>query len=185
VSPGDVPDGEAGSDKRPAIDPTAFVARGAIVLGDVRLGRDASLWYNAVVRGDTERIEVGEGSNIQDLAMVHADPGFPCIVGPRVTVGHRAILHGCIVEEECLIGMGAILLNGARVGRGSVVGAGAVVSEGAEVPPGSLVLGVPGRVVREVDEAMRGRIGQSWRHYVAEAKRHRSGEFPIAPTMPE
>lgn len=167
------------------IDPTAWIALGAIVLGDVELGAGVSVWYNAVIRGDTERIEIGEGSNIQDLAMVHADPGVPCVVGRGVTVGHRAILHGCTVEDECMIGMGAILLNGVRVGRGSVVGAGAVLAERTEVPPGSLVLGVPGRVVRQVDEATRGRIDHAWRHYVDQARRHRDGEFPICPTEPD
>src|SRR4051812_34492131 len=156
----------------------AFIARGAVVLGDVHLGRDASIWYNAVVRGDAERVEVGDDSNIQDLSMLHADPGFPCLIGPRVTVGHRAILHGCVVEEGCMIGMGAILLNGVRVGTGSVVAAGAVLAEGTQVPPRSLVMGVPGRVVREVDGSMRERIDHAWRHYVHEARRHRDGEFP-------
>lgn len=163
------------------IDPTAFLAPGAIVLGHVQVGRDASLWYGCVVRGDAERIAIGDESNVQDLCMLHADPGFPCLVGPRVTVGHRAILHGCVVEEGCLIGMGAIVLNGVRVGRGSVVGAGAVLTEGTEIPPGSLVLGVPGKVVRQLDEATRGRIEHAWRHYVDQARRHRAGEFPIAP----
>src|SRR4051794_30934280 len=149
------------------IDPTAYIARGAIVLGDVHLGREASVWYNAVLRGDADRIAIGDESNVQDLAMVHADPGFPCVVGRRVTVGHRVILHGCTVEDDCIIGMGAIVLNGARVGRGSVVGAGAVLVEGMEVPAGSLVLGVPGRIARAVDEAMAMRIDHSWRHYVA------------------
>jgi carbonic anhydrase/acetyltransferase-like protein (isoleucine patch superfamily) len=162
------------------IDPTAFIARGAIVLGDVQLGRDSSVWYNAVIRGDTDRIVIGDETNIQDLTMVHADPGVPCLVGPRVTVGHRVILHGCIVEEDCLIGMGAILLNGVRVGKGSVIGAGAVLVEGMEVPPGSLVLGVPGRVVRPVGEGMLERIEHSWRHYVQQANGHRDGDFPLA-----
>ena len=159
-----------------------FIARGAVVLGDVRLGPDSGVWYNAVIRADAERVEVGEGSNIQDLSMLHADPGFPCVVGPRVTVGHRAILHGCTVEDECLIGMGSVLLNGVRVGRGSVIGAGAVVTEGTVVPPGSLVVGVPGRVIREVDAATLDRIERTWRHYVALSRRHRAGEFPIRPT---
>ncbi len=166
------------------IDPTAFIAPGAIVLGDVRIGRDASLWYCCVARGDVERISIGEESNIQDLCMLHADPGAPCVIGPRVTVGHRAIVHGCVVEESCLIGMGAIVLNGARIGRGSVVGAGALVTEGTEIPPGSLVLGVPGKVVRQVDEEMLGRIDHAWKHYVDQARRHRAGEWPIArPTL--
>jgi carbonic anhydrase/acetyltransferase-like protein (isoleucine patch superfamily) len=159
------------------IDRTAFIARGAIVLGNVHLGRNASVWYNAVLRGDTDRIAIGEDSNVQDLAMVHADPGFPCVVGRRVTAGHRVILHGCIVEDDCIIGMGAIVLNGARVGHGSVIGAGAVVVEGMQVPPGSLLLGVPARVVRAVDEPTRQRIEHSWRHYVAAARRHAAGEF--------
>jgi carbonic anhydrase/acetyltransferase-like protein (isoleucine patch superfamily) len=163
------------------IDPSAFIAEGAVVLGDVHIGRDVSVWYNAVIRGDAERIEIGEGTNLQDLSMVHADPGVPCVVGRRVTAGHRVILHGCTVEDDCLIGMGAILLNGVRVGSGLVVGAGSVLVEGTVVPPGSLVLGLPGKVVRRVDEAMRGRIEHGWRHYVEEARRHRAGDFRIVP----
>lgn len=163
------------------IDSTAFIAAGAMVLGDVHLGREASVWYNTVIRGDTDRITIGEQTNIQDLSMLHADPGVPCVIGCRVTVGHRVILHGCVVEDGCLIGMGAIVLNGVRVGRGSVIGAGAVLTEGMDVPPGSLVLGVPGKVVRAVDEAMRERMEHGWRHYVAEAQRHRAGQFPIVP----
>ncbi len=161
----------------PEIDPSCLIARGAIVLGNVRLGRNSSVWYNTVIRGDTERVEVGEDTNIQDLSMLHADPGFPCLIGPRVTVGHRAILHGCTVEEDSLIGMGAILLNGVRVGRGSVIGAGAVLLEGTQVPPGSLVVGLPGKVIRPVDESTPDRIDRTWRHYVKEAERHRDGEF--------
>jgi carbonic anhydrase/acetyltransferase-like protein (isoleucine patch superfamily) len=163
------------------IDPDAYIAPGAIVLGDVHLGKGASIWYHCVVRGDAERIRIGDETNIQDLSLVHADPGVPCLVGRRVTVGHRVILHGCTVEDECLIGMGATLLNGVRIGTGSVIGAGAVLVEGMEVPPGSVVLGVPGRVVRAVDEAMRGRIDHAWRHYIAEARRHRAGRFPVVP----
>lgn len=167
------------------IDSTVFIAEGAIVLGDVHLGRDASVWYNTVIRGDTDRITIGDETNIQDLCMIHTDPGIHCQIGPRVTVGHRVILHGCTVEEECLIGMGAILLNGVRVGKGSIIGAGAVLLEGTEIPPGSLVVGIPGRVVREVSEAMRARLDQSWRHYVAKARQHRAGEFPVQPvTLP-
>ncbi|MDR3620611.1 MAG: gamma carbonic anhydrase family protein [Paludisphaera borealis] len=166
------------------IDPSAFIAAGAVVLGDVQLGRDASVWYNAVLRGDAERIAVGDETNIQDLSMLHADPGFPCVVGRRVTVGHRAILHGCTVEDDCLIGMGATLLNGVRIGRGSVVGAGAVLVEGMEVPPGSLVLGVPARIVRQVDEPTRARIDHAWRHYVEQAHRHQAGDFPVVPPTP-
>jgi carbonic anhydrase/acetyltransferase-like protein (isoleucine patch superfamily) len=165
------------------IDQTAFIARGSIVLGDVHLGKESSVWYNTVIRGDTDRIEIGEATNVQDLSMVHADPGVPCLVGNRVTVGHRVILHGCNIEDDCLIGMGAILLNKVTVGRGSVIGAGALLLEGMEVPPGSLVVGAPGRIVRPVDEALRKRIDLSWRHYVAMARRHQLGEFPVAPLV--
>jgi len=161
------------------IDPTACIAPGAIVLGAVHLGAESSVWYNAVLRGDTDSISIGDRTNIQDLSMVHADPGVPCTVGSRVTVGHRVILHGCTIEDDCLIGMGAIVLNRVRVGRGSVIGAGAVLLEGMNVPPGSMVVGLPARVVRPVEEAMRDRIEHAWRHYVAQAQRHRDGTFPI------
>lgn len=161
------------------IDPSAFIAPGAVVVGDVSFGKDVSIWYNTVVRGDTDRITIGDGSNIQDLSMLHADPGFPCVVGTRVTVGHRVILHGCVVEDDCLIGMGAVLLTGVRLGRGSVVGAGAVLLEGMEVPPGSLVIGMPARVARQVDDALRERVDRSWRHYVAQADRHRRGVYTV------
>lgn len=163
------------------IDPTAFIAPGAIVLGDVHLGAESSVWYNAVLRGDVERITIGAQTNIQDLTMIHADPGVPCTVGERVTVGHRVILHGCTIEDDCLIGMGAIVLNGARVGRGSIVGAGAVLLEGTEIPPDSLVVGVPAKVVRPVDEATASRLEHGWRHYVEQARRHREGAFPLRP----
>jgi carbonic anhydrase/acetyltransferase-like protein (isoleucine patch superfamily) len=163
------------------IDATAFIAHGAIVLGDVHLGKDSSVWYNTVIRGDTDRITIGEQTNIQDLSMIHADPGVPCLVGNRVTVGHRVILHGCTIEDDCLIGMGAILLNKVIIGRGSVIGAGALLLEGTVVPPGSLVVGAPSRVVRPVDEDMRARIGLSWQHYVDKARQHRANAFPIQP----
>jgi carbonic anhydrase/acetyltransferase-like protein (isoleucine patch superfamily) len=159
------------------IHPSAFIAPGVVVLGDVSVGRDASIWYQSVVRGDSAPISIGDETNIQDLSMVHADEGFPCNIGSRVGVGHRVILHGCTVEDECLIGMGSVLLNGVRVGRGSVVAAGAVVPEGMEVPGGSLVMGLPAKVVRPVDAALRARIESTWRHYVELARRHRSGAF--------
>jgi carbonic anhydrase/acetyltransferase-like protein (isoleucine patch superfamily) len=149
-----------------------------MVLGDVTLGPRASVWYGCVLRGDMDRIVVGEDSNLQDGTVVHVDTGRPALIGARVGVGHRAVIHGCTVEDDCLIGMGSILLNGVRVGTGSVVAAGAVVPEGVVVPPGSLVMGVPGRVVRPVDDALRERIRGTWRHYVEQAARHRAGRFP-------
>jgi len=163
------------------IDPSAFIAPGAVVLGDVTLGRDASIWYNCVVRGDMAPIVIGASTNIQDLTMVHVDEGVPCTIGARVGVGHRAILHGCTVEDDALVGMGAVLLNGVVVGRGSVIGAGAVLPEGLVVPPASLVLGVPARIVRSVDDELAARIRRTWEHYVAEARRHRAGTIPRHP----
>lgn len=147
------------------------------MLGDVRLGAQSSVWYQCVLRADMEPITLGDRSNIQDLSMVHVDEGVPCTIGHDVGVGHNVILHGCTVEDFCLIGMGSILLNHVRVGTGSVIGAGAVVTEGMQIPPGSLVLGVPARVVRPVDDALRARIQATVDHYVALSARHRAGEF--------
>lgn len=161
----------------PTVHPTAFVAPGAVVLGDVTLEAESSVWYGAILRGDMAPIRIGRQTNLQDGTIVHVDEGVPCQIGDRVGVGHRAILHGCTVEDDCLIGMGSILLNHSRVGRGSVVAAGTLLPEGTEVPPGSLVMGVPGRVVRPVDPALARRIEATWRHYVANAKRHRAGEW--------
>jgi len=155
-----------------------------VVLGDVTLGPRSSVWYGAVLRGDMAAIVVGEATNLQDGTIVHVDDRTPARVGARVGVGHRAILHGCTVEDDCLIGMGSILLNHVVIGSGSVVAAGAVVREGMVVPAGSLVMGVPARVTRPVDEALRARIRGTWEHYVAEAQRHRSGAFAVArPTL--
>jgi len=163
----------------PDIHPTAFVAPTAVVLGEVTLGADSSIWYTTVLRGDMAPIWIGARSNIQDGTIVHVDEGFPCRIGERVGVGHRAILHGCTVEDDCLVGMGSVLLNGCRIGAGSVVAAGAVVPEGMEVPPGSLVMGVPGRIVRKVDQALAERIAETWSHYVDQAKAHRAGRYPL------
>jgi carbonic anhydrase/acetyltransferase-like protein (isoleucine patch superfamily) len=150
-----------------------------VVLGDVTLGARASVWYQAVLRGDMAPIVIGEDTNLQDATIVHVDEGKPCRVGARVGVGHRVILHACTVEDECLIGMGSVLLNDVHVGTGSVVAAGAVVPEGLVIPPGSLVMGVPARVVRHVDDGLRARIRGTWEHYVAQAERHRRGTFPV------
>jgi carbonic anhydrase/acetyltransferase-like protein (isoleucine patch superfamily) len=148
----------------------------------VTLGPRASVWYGAVLRGDMAPIVVGEATNLQDGTIVHVDEGKPARIGSRVGVGHRAILHACTVADDCLIGMGSILLNDVVIGAGSVVAAGAVLPEGMVVPPGSLVMGVPARVTRAVDEGLRARIRGTWEHYVAEATRHRAGVFPFART---
>ncbi len=161
------------------IHPTAFIAPTASVMGDVTLAEESSVWYGAVLRGDMAPIIIGARTNLQDGTVVHVDEGEPCIVGERVGVGHRVILHGCTVEDECLIGMGSVLLNGVRIGRGSVVAAGAVIPEGMQIPPGSLVMGVPGRIVRAVDARLSRRIAETWAHYVEQARAHRAGRFPL------
>ncbi len=140
------------ADRVPSVDPSAWVASSAAVLGSVRLGAEVSVWYCAVLRGDTEQIVVGPGSNLQDGSVLHADPGQPCVLGADVVVGHRAVLHGCRVEDEVLVGIGAVVMNGAVIGSGSLIGAGALVPEGVVVPPRSLLLGAPGRVRRQTTD---------------------------------
>jgi carbonic anhydrase/acetyltransferase-like protein (isoleucine patch superfamily) len=167
------------------VDPTAFIAPGAVVRGDVAIGPRSSVWFQAVIRGDTEPIRIGSRSNVQDGAVLHADPGYPCTIGDGVTIGHRAIVHGATVEENVVIGMGSIVLNGARIGRDSIVAAGAVVTERTEIPPGSLALGVPAKVRRALtpEEIEHNRLSAA--HYVENAKRYderaaRDGERPAS-----
>ena len=159
------------------IAPTAFVADNSTILGDVTLGAESSVWFGTVIRGDVERIEIGAQTNIQDLCLLHADPGFPCVIGERVTVGHGAIVHGATVEHEALIGIRAVVLNGARIGRGSIVGAGALVPENFEVPPGTLFVGVPARFVRATTPADQQRAKHAWQNYVSASKTVRSRQI--------
>lgn len=157
----------------PPVPASAFVAEGARVMGDVRLGQDCSIWYNAVVRGDIHYIEIGARSNIQDGCVLHVTNDDPCLVGADVTVGHAANLHACTIEEGCLIGIGAIVLSGAHIGRGSVVGAGAVVRERERVEPFSLVVGVPAKKVRDLPESTL-ETHRAWaRKYMGLAAAHR------------
>lgn len=135
------------------IHPTAWVAPGAILRGDVTLGEEVSIWYNAVLRADQESITIGRRSNVQDNCCIHGDPGHHVVVGENVTVGHGAILHGCTIEDQCLIGMNAVVLDNTVIGAGSIVGAGAVVGSGQTIPPRSLVLGVPAKVKKTLTEA--------------------------------
>ncbi len=160
--------------------PTAFVAPGAVVVGDVSLGARSSVWFNTVVRGDSDRVEVGDDTNLQDNVTVHQDEGLPAIVGQRVTVGHRAVIHGCVIGDDCLIGMGAMVLSGARVGAGSLIGAGALVREGQVIPEGSLALGMPARVVGPVSDAHRAAIHEGARHYVALSRSYLARGFAQA-----
>jgi len=155
-----------------------FVHYLAFVCGNVTLKARASVWPFVVIRGDTERIEVGEDSNIQDGTVVHTDHGFPTIIGDRVGIGHRAIVHGAIVEPDSLVGMGAILLNGVRVGTGSIIAAGAVCKEGMQIPPNSMVMGVPGRIVRETTVLERERIRDTVDSYVRLQAEHEAGKHP-------
>lgn len=157
---------------RPQRSAGSWVAPGATLVGDVRLGEDASVWYSSVLRADGDRIGIGPGSNIQDGCVVHTDPGLPVVVGSGVSVGHRAVLHGCVVEDDVLVGMGAVLLDGCRIGAGSLVAAGAVVPQHAVIPPGSLVAGVPAKVRRETTEEERDHIRGNARTYVTLAGRH-------------
>lgn len=161
-----------------SIHESAFIHPAACVFGDVTLGARASVWPTAVLRGDTAPIVVGEDSNIQDGTILHVDPGVPCTIGARVAVGHRAVVHGATVEDDCLIAMGAVLLNHVHVGAGSIVGAGALCPEGMRIPPGSLVVGLPARIVRSVTDAERARIRRTVDSYLHLQERHRAGEFP-------
>ena len=156
----------------PEVADDAWVAPGAYLVGRVTVGSRSSVWYGAVLRGDGDAITVGVGSNVQDGTVVHADPGFPAVIGDGVVVGHGAVVHGCTVEDGSLIGMGSRVLNGARIGAGSLVAAGAVVLEGTQVPPGSLVAGVPAKVRRPLtdDEAAGIRFGAE--QYVERARQH-------------
>lgn len=148
------------------VDGGAFVAQNAVVTGEVSLGQDVGVWFGCVVRGDDAPLSIGTRTNIQDLTMIHADPGVPNLIGEEVTVGHRCVLHGARIEDRCLIGMGAILLGGSIIGEESIVGAGAVIKENMHVPPRSLVVGVPGRIVRQVTDEEVDEIRRSVEGYV-------------------
>lgn len=147
-----------------------FIAPGAVVLGDVYLNEDVGIWYNATVRGDRASITVGRGSNIQDNCVVHVEAGYPVEIGENVTIGHGAIVHGCTIGDNTLVGMGAILMNGCRIGKGCIIGAGAIVTGGKEIPDHSLVVGNPGKIIRQATDAEIEKNLQNARFYVEEAK---------------
>jgi len=153
----------------PVIDPTAWVAPGAVVLGRVRLQARSSVWYGCVLRGDGEYIDVGEDTNIQDGSILHIDWGFPCILGRKVTLGHRAVVHASVVEDEALIGIGAVVLSRSVIGQGALIAAGALVREGTRVPPRTLWAGCPARQVMELSPEQISRLEGTWRHYVDNA----------------
>ncbi|MBK9037125.1 MAG: gamma carbonic anhydrase family protein [Myxococcales bacterium] len=165
----------------PTIDPDAYLAEQSVVIGDVTIGAGSSIWFGTVIRGDMMPIRIGRDTSIQDNSVVHITGDVSgTTIGDRVTVGHRAIIHACTVEDDCLIGMGAIILDRARIGRGSVVGAGALITPGTEIPPGSFVLGAPAKVKRAVDDRERGWIASSAAHYVELARTYRDAQLARA-----
>ena len=152
-----------------------FIADTATVIGKVRLHASASVWFGAVLRGDNEWIEIGEGSNVQDNSTCHTDLGFPLTIGKHCTVGHNVILHGCTLEDGALVGMGSIVMNGARIGRGSIVGAGSVITEGKQFPEHSLIIGAPARVIRTLDPAQAAKTGITAKFYTLNGPRFANG----------
>lgn len=156
-----------------------YIAPTAILVGDVSVAEGGSVWHGAVLRGDFDAVSVGEDSNVQDNAVLHVDRGMPCAIGNHVTVGHAAVVHGSVIEDDCLIGMNATINSGSRIGRGTLIGAGAVLRENADIPPGSVVAGVPAKVLRKVDDVLSRRIELSWKIYRDLAKT----SLPSHPSM--
>jgi carbonic anhydrase/acetyltransferase-like protein (isoleucine patch superfamily) len=159
------------SEKQPTVPDDGFIAPGTHIVGDVQLGARVGVWFGAVIRGDNEPIIIGEDTNIQDGAILHSDPGSPLVIGAKVTIGHRAIVHGCRIGDGTLIGMGATILNNAVIGRNCLVGAGALVTEGKSFPDGSLIVGSPAKIVRELDASAIEALGLSATNYVSNASR--------------
>jgi carbonic anhydrase/acetyltransferase-like protein (isoleucine patch superfamily) len=165
---------------KPQVADSAWVADNAQVMGDVEMGPHSSVWYSSVVRGDSDKITIGEGSNVQDGSVLHADVGMPLTLGKHVTVGHMVQLHGCTVGDESLIGIGAIVLNGAKIGKNCLVGAGSLVTEGKEFPDGSMILGSPAKAVRQLSPEQIAGLRRSAQHYIDNAQRHKLGLKKIA-----
>jgi carbonic anhydrase/acetyltransferase-like protein (isoleucine patch superfamily) len=165
--------------RRPHVDPDAYIAPTAVLIGDVHVARGASIWFGAVLRGDEDRIEVGEGANVQDNAVIHCSHDLPTVVGRNVTVGHSALLEGCVVEEGALVGMGATMLQRSRLGANAMLAAGAVLAEGAQIPANTLAAGVPATVKKELAGSSRDWVGTAAEHYQRRAVRYRSGLKPI------
>jgi carbonic anhydrase/acetyltransferase-like protein (isoleucine patch superfamily) len=155
-----------------------FVADSAAVIGSVLLKHNASIWFGAVVRGDNELITVGSHANVQDMSVLHTDPGMPLVIGDYCTIGHKVMLHGCVIGDNSLIGINAVILNGARIGRNCLIGAGTLITEGKEIPDGSLVMGTPGKVVRSLNEEQIAGLKRSAEGYVANFKRFKQGLRP-------
>ncbi|HEY4310310.1 MAG TPA: gamma carbonic anhydrase family protein [Pirellulales bacterium] len=154
------------------IHPSVYLAEGVRIAGDVTIGEDSSVWFNAVIRGDCAEIRIGRRSNVQDNAVLHADPGIPCLIGDGVTIGHTAIVHGATIGDNVVIGMHSVVMNGAKVGANSIIGVGAVVTEGVEIPPGSLVMGLPGKIKRALSELEIEHNKFAAEHYVHNAQQY-------------
>ena len=157
----------------PKLDPNCWVAPNAVVIGRVELKKDSNIWFNATLRGDVEPITIGEGSNVQDGSVIHTDPGCPAITGKNVTIGHLVMLHGCVIEDDCLIGIGSTILNKAKIGKNSIIGANALVTENKVIPERSLVLGSPGKIIRQVTDEEIKSIKENADHYVANYKKYK------------
>ncbi len=166
-------------DIAPQVDPTAWVAPDANVIGHIVLEADSSVWFGSTLRGDNERITVGKGTNVQENCVFHTDMGYPLTIGENCTIGHKVMLHGCTIADNTLIGMGATILNGAKIGKNCLIGAGALITENKEIPDGSLVMGAPGKVVRQLDEKAFQMLTASAQHYAQNAARFRSDFKPL------
>jgi carbonic anhydrase/acetyltransferase-like protein (isoleucine patch superfamily) len=165
-------------DRRVHAEGDYFIAESAVVIGNVLLKQNASVWFNAVIRGDNELITIGENSNVQDGSVLHTDPGWPLVIGSHVTIGHKAMLHGCTIGDNSLVGINAVVLNGAKIGRNCLIGANALVTEGKEIPDNSMVLGSPGKVVRELTPEQIEGLRTSALHYVENARRFKADLRP-------
>ncbi|HEX2325025.1 MAG TPA: gamma carbonic anhydrase family protein [Chloroflexota bacterium] len=168
-------------DRRPALAPDVFVAEGAYIIGDVTIGAGSSVWYNAVIRGDIAPIRIGRGSNVQDGSVLHVDEGVPCVVGDGVVIGHGAVVHSATVEDGTMVAMHATLLSGSVVGRESIVGANALVSEGKAFPPRSLIVGVPGKILKDVTDEQVAAVRENARRYAGYAQAHKKALGGQAP----
>ena len=164
---------DLGDKKLKTADDNFWIAPNASVIGEVNLERDASIWFNAILRADNEPIAIGEGSNVQDGAIIHTDPGFACRIGKKVTVGHMAMLHGCSIGDGSLIGIGSVVLNGAKIGKNCIIGSKALVTEGMEVPDGSMVLGIPGKIKKTLTEEEQSVVSLGAEHYIDNYKKYK------------
>ena len=164
---------DLGDKKLKTADDNFWIAPNASVIGEVNLERDASIWFNAILRADNEPITIGEGSNVQDGAIIHTDPGYACNIGKKVTVGHMAMLHGCSIGDGSLIGIGSVILNGAKIGKNCIIGSKALVTEGMEVPDGSMVLGIPGKIKKTLTEEEQSVVPLGAEHYIDNYKKYK------------